>query len=153
MVYSERGVEVKKMIRLLSMAAPVIYMIAIWVMSGLPHDAIMNLPNNAVDRFLKESLHLVEFAILYGLIIHAFLANGKLTPFISLAAAIFASFYGLADEIHQAFVPYRSATLIDAIKDVTGVFIAFMVVKYMYFDKNSRIGRWMAIFSEWARPQ
>ncbi|MGG3449024.1 VanZ family protein [Domibacillus aminovorans] len=141
------------MIRLLSIAAPVVYMMAIWAMSGLPHDTIMDLPNNTVDQFLKESLHLVEFAILYVLIIYAFLANGKLTPFISLAAAIFASFYGLADEIHQAFIPYRSATLIDAIKDVTGIFIAFTIVKYMYFEKNSRIGRWMAVFSEWARPQ
>ncbi|OAH54444.1 hypothetical protein AWH48_07535 [Domibacillus aminovorans] len=143
----------KKMIRLLSIAAPVVYMMAIWIMSGLPDDTIMDLPNNTVDHFLKESLHLVEFAILYVLIIYAFLANGKLTPFISLAAAIFASFYGLADEIHQAFIPYRSATLIDAIKDVTGIFIAFTIVKYMYFEKNSRIGRWMAVFSEWARPQ
>lgn len=141
------------MIRLLSIAAPVVYMIAIWIMSGLPHDTIMNLPNNTVDRFLKEALHLVEFAILYVLIIYAFLANGRLTPFISLAAALFSSFYGLADEIHQAFVPYRSATLIDAIKDITGIFIAFTMVKYMYFEKNSRIGRWMAVFSEWARPQ
>ncbi|WP_063975287.1 VanZ family protein [Domibacillus aminovorans] len=141
------------MIRLLSIAAPVVYMMAIWIMSGLPDDTIMDLPNNTVDHFLKESLHLVEFAILYVLIIYAFLANGKLTPFISLAAAIFASFYGLADEIHQAFIPYRSATLIDAIKDVTGIFIAFTIVKYMYFEKNSRIGRWMAVFSEWARPQ
>ncbi|WP_018394845.1 VanZ family protein [Bacillus sp. 37MA] len=143
----------KKIIRLLSIAAPVVYMMTIWVMSGLPHDTIMDLPNNTVDHFLKESLHLVEFAILYVLIIYAFLANGKLTPFISLAAAMFASFYGLADEIHQAFIPYRSATLIDAIKDVTGIFIAFTIVKYMYFEKNSRIGRWMAVFSEWARPQ
>ncbi|WP_083566286.1 VanZ family protein [Domibacillus mangrovi] len=143
----------KKIIRLLSIAAPVIYMIAIWTMSGLPHDTIMNLPNNTMDRFLKESLHLVEFAFLYVLIIYAFLANGKLTSFISLAAVIFASFYGLADEIHQAFVPYRSATLIDAIKDVTGAFVAFTIVNYMYFKKNSRIGRWMAMFSEWARPQ
>ncbi|OLN24250.1 hypothetical protein BTO30_01715 [Domibacillus antri] len=134
------------------MAAPVVYMIAIWIMSGLPHDTIMDLPDQSVDRFIKEALHLFEFAILYGLIINAFLVNGKLTPLISLAAAIFASFYGLADEIHQAFVPYRSATVIDAIKDVTGVLIAFTFVKYMYFEKNSRIGRWMAEFSEWARP-
>lgn len=143
----------KKGIRFLLMALPVLYMIAIWIMSGLPHDTIMDLPNNTVDLFVKESLHLVEFAILYGLIALAFLANDKLTPFVSLAAAVFASFYGLADEIHQAFVPYRSATLIDAIKDVTGVIIAFLAVKYMYFEQKSRVGRWMAGFSEWTRPQ
>ncbi|OMP66715.1 VanZ family protein [Domibacillus epiphyticus] len=141
------------MIRFLSIAAPVVYMIAIWIMSSLPHDTIVDLPNNSIDRFLKESLHLVEFAILYGLIVNAFLLNGKLTPLISLTAALFASFYGLVDEIHQAFVPYRSATFIDAIKDVTGVFIAFTIVRYMYFEKKSHIGRIMAAFSEWARPQ
>lgn len=146
------GVEVKKLIRFLSILVPVAYMIAIWVMSGLPHDTIMDLPNNSVDLFVKESLHLVEFALLYGLIIVAVLANGKLTPLTSLAAAIFASFYGLTDEIHQAFVPYRSATLIDALKDVTGVLLLFLIVKHMYFEKNSAVGRWMAGFSEWARP-
>lgn len=143
----------KKGIRLFVMALPVFYMIAIWIMSGLPHDTIMDLPNNSLDLLIKESLHLVEFAILYGLIAAAFLANGRLTPMVSFAAAVFASFYGLADEIHQAFVPYRSATLIDAIKDVTGVAIAFLAVKYMYFERKSKIGRWMAGFSEWARPQ
>ena len=56
----------------------------------------MDLPNNSLDLLIKESLHLVEFAILYGLIAAAFLANGRLTPVVSFAAAVFASFYGLA---------------------------------------------------------
>ena len=142
----------KKWIRFLLMVMPVLYMIAIWIMSGLPHDTVMDLPNNKVDLFVKESLHLVEFAILYGLIALAFLANGRLTPHVSLAAAMFASVYGLVDEIHQVFVPYRSATLIDAIKDVVGVTIAFLAVNYMYFERKSRVGRWMAHFSEWTRP-
>ncbi|MCI2253848.1 VanZ family protein [Domibacillus sp. PGB-M46] len=143
----------KKGIRFLITGLPVLYMIAIWIMSGLPHDTIMDLPNNKVDLFIKESLHLVEFAILYGLIVLALLANGKLTPLTSLAAAMFASFYGLTDEIHQAFVPYRSATLIDAVKDVIGVTIAFLAVNYFYFERKSRIGRWLAGFGEWTRPQ
>lgn len=143
----------KRWIRFILMALPVLYMIAIWIMSGLPHDTIMDLPNNKMDLVVKESLHLVEFAILYVLIILAFLANGRLTPLVSLAAAMFASVYGLVDEIHQVFVPYRSATLIDAIKDVAGVTIAFLAVNYMYFERKSRIGRWMSGFSEWTRPQ
>ncbi|WP_052712167.1 VanZ family protein [Domibacillus indicus] len=143
----------KKVIRFLSIAMPVLYMMAIWIMSGLPHDTIMELPNNKVDLFVKESLHLVEFAILYGLIVLAFLTHGKLTPLVSLAAAMFASVYGLVDEIHQVFVPYRSAALIDAIKDVAGVTVAFLAVNYMYFERRSRIGRWIAGLGEWTRPQ
>ena len=59
---------------------PFLYMIAIWVMSSLPDDVILDLPSSPVDRFIKEALHLVEFAILYMLLVAAFAANHKLTP-------------------------------------------------------------------------
>lgn len=144
---------VKTGVRVIVMMLPVVYMAAIWIMSSLPHDTFVRLPDDAIDRMIKESLHLVEFALLYGLIVAAFLVNGRFTPIVSLGAAVFASFYGLTDEIHQAFVPYRSATVIDAVKDVTGVAVAFFLVKYYYFERKSLVGRWMAAFSEWARPQ
>ncbi|MBM7648372.1 VanZ family protein [Bacillus ectoiniformans] len=141
----------KSFARGLSTIAPFLYMIAIWVMSGLPHDAIVQLPQNDVDRWMKESLHLIEFAILYGLIVNAFLANGRFTTATHLAAAIIASFYGLIDEIHQAFVPYRSATIIDAVKDITGVLICYLIVRYTYFENpRSRITQMMLKFSRWA---
>ena len=42
-----------------------IYMIAIWMMSSHSSDAIVELPNSEWDGYIKESLHLVEFGILY----------------------------------------------------------------------------------------
>jgi VanZ family protein len=108
---------------------PVLYMMAVWHMSGRPQNAYVELPNLSVDRFIKESLHLVEFAILYLLFVMAARYNGQLTARSNLIFAVVSGLYGLTDEIHQAFVPYRSATLIDFIKDITGVTIAYLIIR------------------------
>ncbi|KZO00371.1 VanZ family protein [Bacillus badius] len=125
-------------------------MAAVWIMSSMPDNAIIELPQSEADRFFKESLHLIEFAILYILIVHAFLAHGRFTSAAHLAAALIACFYGFIDEIHQAFVPSRSATVIDAVKDVTGVFVCFLIVQFTYFQRpNSLISRLMNKFTHW----
>ena len=126
----------KKVFRVLLTLLPLLYMIAIWVMSSLPDDVILDLPSSTVDRFIKEALHLVEFAILYMLLVAAFAANHKLTKNLSLVAAIGACLFGVIDEFHQSFVPYRSATIIDVIKDVIGVLAAYFHVKYHYFHRK-----------------
>ena len=126
----------KKFFRVLLTLLPLFYMIAIWVMSSLPDDVILDLPSSTVDHFIKEALHLVEFAILYMLFVAALAANHKLTKNLSLVAAIGACLFGIVDEFHQSFVPYRSATLIDVIKDVIGVLAAYFHVIYHYFNRK-----------------
>jgi VanZ family protein len=115
---------------------PLLYMMLIWNMSSQPHNAYVELPNSAVDRFIKESLHLVEFAILYLLFVLAAFFNKKFTPTANLVFAVIAALYGLTDELHQSFVPYRSATLIDLIKDVTGVTIAYYIIRKKLFTST-----------------
>ncbi|KMY56296.1 hypothetical protein A8F95_05310 [Bacillus wudalianchiensis] len=125
-------------------------MIAVWIMSSMPDNVIIELPQSEADRFFKESLHLIEFAILYSLIVNAFLAHGRFTNAVHVAAALIACFYGLIDEIHQAFVPFRSATVIDAVKDITGVLVCFLIVQFTYFQRpNSLISRLMNKFTHW----
>lgn len=126
----------KKVFRVLLTLLPLLYMIAVWVMSSLPDDIILNLPSSSVDRFVKEALHLVEFAILYMLFVAALAANHKLTKNLSLVAAIGACLFGVIDEFHQSFVPYRSATLIDVIKDFIGVLAAYFHIMYHYFYRK-----------------
>ncbi|TFE04100.1 VanZ family protein [Jeotgalibacillus salarius] len=130
-----------KWLKLFITALPFMYMILVWVLSSLPHDAVLELPSGSFDRFLKESLHLIEFGILHFLFIAALLVHGKLTVATHTLAAVFAAFYGFVDEIHQAFVPYRSATMIDAVKDVVGVLIVYLVVQRFYFVKKDSILR------------
>ncbi|PLS17751.1 hypothetical protein CVD28_08600 [Bacillus sp. M6-12] len=126
----------KLFLRVILTILPFLYMGAIWIMSSMPDNVVLNLPDDSTDRFIKEGLHLVEFAILYILFVIALAANGALTPRLSLVAALAAGFYGIADEIHQSFVPYRSATLIDAAKDWTGVLAVYFHVRYHYFSRN-----------------
>ncbi|MFD2446749.1 VanZ family protein [Bacillus sp. CGMCC 1.16607] len=108
---------------------PIFYMAMVWIMSSLPDNTFVELPDSKTDRMIKESLHLVEFAILYLLFVLAAFFNRRLTPAINLSFAVIAGLYGITDEIHQSFVPARSATLIDVIKDLTGVAIAYYIIK------------------------
>lgn len=43
--------------------------------------------------------------------------------------------YGLSDEIHQYFVPYRSCTMSDLFADSVGVILSMVVVK-IWFDRK-----------------
>lgn len=98
----------------------------------MPDNAVVELPDSTVDSFVKESLHLVEFAILYLLLVGAMLTTGKFSFRLSLICGAIAAAYGLLDEIHQSFVPARSATVIDFVKDVTGVVAASYFVIRAY---------------------
>ncbi|MEH7384007.1 VanZ family protein [Bacillus sp. JJ1521] len=125
----------KAFLRFLLLIAPFLYMIFIFILSSLPSDAIVNTPFSW-DQAFKESLHLIEFGILYGLWVLFFLVQGKFTPKTSILAAVLAIAYGFSDEFHQYFVPYRSATVIDLVKDTIGVLVLFSIVKVSYFGEK-----------------
>ncbi|WP_010677172.1 VanZ family protein [Bacillus timonensis] len=122
----------KALLRFLLVIAPFLYMIFIFILSSLPSDAIVNTPFSW-DQAFKESLHLIEFGILYGFWVLFFLIQGKFTRKTSILSAVLAIAYGFSDELHQYFVPYRSATVIDLVKDTIGVLVLFSIVKISYF--------------------
>jgi len=130
---------IKKFVRLLFIIAPFCYMIFIWILSSLPHDAILDTPFS-FDLLLKESLHLIEFGILYGLFVLFLLVSGKMTRYSNIVVALASIGYGFVDELHQYFVPYRSATVIDLVKDTIGVLVLYWIVRKTYFsEKPSKI--------------
>ncbi|WP_173915464.1 VanZ family protein [Halobacillus sp. Marseille-Q1614] len=88
---------------------------------------------------LFESMHFIEFAILYILLIWALKVNNKLTELFSCLAAGFAMLYGLIDEIHQYYVPGRSFTFNDLVKDGVGVAVVFLGVHVGYFKKFRKL--------------
>ncbi|WP_102344822.1 VanZ family protein [Bacillus sp. Marseille-P3661] len=116
------------MVKYLLILSPYLYMVLIWILSSLPSDAIID-TNYSFDNLFKESLHLIEFGILYLLWALSLKLSEKLTLRSNLVIAILSIAYGLIDEIHQAFVPYRSATVIDFVKDTIGVLVAFYFVR------------------------
>lgn len=129
----KKGVHCMK--KLVFTLLPILYMILIWVLSSNPADAIVNTPFS-FDSLLKESLHLIEFAILYWLIALACMVNGKWTERASMIAASIAILYGLTDEIHQSFVPARSATVIDFVKDTIGVGVSYLIARKLFSKKG-----------------
>lgn len=112
---------------------PIVYIIFVWVLSSLPADAILDTPFS-FDSLLKESLHLIEFGILYWLLAFTFASNRKWNEKVSIVAAVISISYGAIDEIHQSFVPYRSATVIDFVKDTVGVLVSYYIVRKTYFS-------------------
>ncbi|WHY77425.1 VanZ family protein [Neobacillus sp. WH10] len=113
---------------------PVLYMAAIWIMSSLPSNQFVELPNSTIDHYIKESLHLIEFAILYVLLVLAFLTRrSPFTPALNLACVVIAALYGVSDEIHQSFYSYRSASWFDLVKDFTGIAVCFYFVRGALF--------------------
>jgi VanZ family protein len=112
-------------------------------MSSLPADHFVKLPDSHIDHTIKESLHLIEFAILYVLLVLAMLTRrGAFTPALNIACAVFAALYGISDEIHQSFYAYRSASWFDLVKDFTGICVCFYFIRGALFKgKFARLGR------------
>lgn len=115
-------------VKLIIRLSPLAYMALIWFLSSHPSDAIVD-TGWTYDRTLKEGLHLIEFGILYLLVVLALVSWGKLNQRSSFAAAIFSFLYGLTDELHQYFVPSRSFSLLDITKDLIGIIIAWYIVR------------------------
>jgi VanZ family protein len=122
---------------------PLLYMAAIFYQSSLPSNHFVELPNSSLDHTIKESLHLIEFAILYVLLVLAFLTRRDgLTPALNVACAVFAALYGISDEIHQSFYAYRSASWFDLVKDFTGILVSFYFINgAMFKGKFIRLAR------------
>ncbi|WP_052158692.1 VanZ family protein [Halobacillus sp. BBL2006] len=83
-----------------------------------------------------ESLHVVEFAFLYLLVVLALIANGKFSKKTNVLAAFLAMTYGFVDEVHQLYVVDRSFTAIDLVKDWGGVWIAWWLVHHWNFKEK-----------------
>jgi VanZ family protein len=67
-------------------------------------------------------LHFVAYALLGALFLRAFktsrIKNNVRLVFI--LSVLLSFFYGISDEIHQYFVPYRTADLMDVLADMFG---------------------------------
>lgn len=93
------------------------YCVIIFIVSSMQHP----LPDTDIPN-LDKFLHMVEYGILSYLIIRALigsevkLSRGRLI----VLAVILTTLYGASDEIHQMFVPGRSAEILDVFVDLVG---------------------------------
>jgi len=88
-----------------------------------------------------ELFHFFQFGILYLLLALAFLSFGKFTKRVEIILVAVSLAYGLVDEIHQMYVPFRSLSINDVIKNGIGVFVVSYILHKSYFSsKKSKIG-------------
>ncbi len=77
---------------------------------------------------IDKVLHMVAYGVLGILLVRAFQKTSTYNrKRIALLAIIFATIYGISDEIHQSFVVSRTADIYDVIFDFLGAAIAVQV--------------------------
>jgi polysaccharide biosynthesis protein VpsQ len=132
------------------------YMAFIWIQSSKfdPESlaALTSTLNRSVYLIIGASLefaHLFQFGLLYLCIVMIFLSFGKLRTWQEVTAGVIALSYGLIDEIHQLYVPFRSFSIADLLKDTIGIAVFWWVVHRSYFyNKGSKIGLWLRSITE-----
>ncbi len=80
------------------------------------------------DFILRKTAHIVEFAILFLLLLRALEKGHNLATKKALAwAFVLTIFYAASDEYHQSFVVQRVASLTDVVIDSLGVFLLILL--------------------------
>jgi VanZ family protein len=74
-------------------------------------------------------LHFVAYALLGALFLRAFKTSRikNNVRFMLILSVLLSFLYGISDEIHQHFVPYRSADLMDVLADMLGSLIGVYI--------------------------
>ncbi len=109
---------VQSVIRLLPL---LLFMAVIFFLS---HQPGKNLPQIAFIHFDKVA-HIIEYGILALLFLYGFQPNfsenSRPLTFLTIA---FCLLYGMSDEFHQSFIPYRESSLFDVAADGIGAILA-----------------------------
>ena len=112
-----------------------IYCLLIYIQSSYPSpETIPDLP------YLDKLLHFAAYAILGVLFFRAFRKqrfkdNIRLAMILSM---LLSTLYGLSDELHQSYVPYRNADLMDALADMLGSVGGVYFFNYFQINYLSR---------------
>lgn len=100
----------------------------IFYLSSLPH------PEDSLPSFVRsfsdKVLHVGEYAVLGGLCYLAIRwgTNGVLRAWAVPLAILLASLYGISDEVHQSYVPFRDSSWLDWVADTIGASIGAVIV-------------------------
>ena len=95
----------------------IIYCLAIYIQSDFPSPE--RIPS---FQFSDKVLHFLAYAVMGVLFYRAYqtLRIKDNLRMLMLLSVVSASLYGIGDEIHQHFVPFRDADILDAIANTLG---------------------------------
>ena len=109
-----------------------LYAGAIFYLSSQSHPE-EQLPSFLLKDVSDKVLHAVEYAVLGGLCYRAFRwgASGQVASHAFLFAIVTASLYGMTDEGHQFFVPFRESSWQDWLADTAGAAIGALSWRFI----------------------
>jgi VanZ family protein len=112
------GISLEKLHKFIIYWFPIIvYCLLIYSQSS--HPSPQSLPD---WPFIDKLLHFAGYALLGALFLRAF----NTTPIkhhlklVLILSVLLSALYGISDEIHQSFVPFRTADVLDALSDILG---------------------------------
>lgn len=134
---------------LVSVWAPVVIWAGlIFFLSSIPS---LSTGLGVYDWILRKIAHMVEFGILAIFLLRAFKKTNEEWSLrrAMIFSAIFALLYAISDEIHQAYVPGRTAAFTDVLIDGCGIIVAMLATKSKSQASNSRGINWVLVFGIW----
>jgi VanZ family protein len=102
--------------------------VLIFVLSGIPS---LNSGLGVWDFVLRKIAHMVEFGVLAALVVRALTktAVNWTAPRVLAFSAGAAFLYAVSDEVHQYFVPGRTASFGDVLIDGCGIMLAILITR------------------------
>ena len=111
----------------------ILYCLLIFIQSSYP--ASQSLPS---IPHMDKLAHAGAYALLGFLLFRAFQSTSiwKSAVPIVILSALASSMFGISDEIHQHFVPSRTADIVDVLADVAGSFLG-AVTANVFLNRNN----------------
>lgn len=109
-----------------------VYCTLIYIQSSYPSpEEVPQLP------YIDKVLHFTAYALLSVLFLRAL----KMLPIkdnirlIMILSMTLSSLYGISDEIHQHYVPYRDADIMDALADIIGSIFGVYIYHFFWLER------------------
>lgn len=107
---------------------PIAYATLIFYLSSLPHPEEVFPPFLSFEMLGDKVIHMIEYGVFGILCFRAFRYTGGpwVEQYAAAAAIASATVYGVTDEIHQLYVPFRQASSLDVLADTIGACVAVL---------------------------
>jgi VanZ family protein len=104
------------------------YMALIFTLSSF------SLRRTPLPKLSDKPIHFVEYAVLAALVTFAFRRTRESWSVrrVAVASALLAAAYGATDELHQLYVPHRSASVYDWVADALGAAAMAALLAYAW---------------------
>jgi VanZ family protein len=113
----------------------IVYISAIFILAGSP------IVRTLASFNPYSLLHIPLYGVLTVLLIFSFMPLTKLPNYLItrfLVVGFIALIVAIADEIHQAYVPGRDASITDVLLDLVGITLVLFIVLYFYRKQKIR---------------